>query len=64
MYIIYIYICLYIYIYVKPRVRETSYALRHDCILYYFFLVSGYSLDIKEMIYAIIRNVILYFDWF
>ena len=27
-------------------------------------LVSGDSLDIKELIYAIIINFILYFDWF
>ena len=27
-------------------------------------LVSGDSLDIKELTYAIIINFILYFDWF
>ena len=27
-------------------------------------LDSGYSLDMKELTYAIIINFILYFDWF
>ena len=27
-------------------------------------LVSGDSLDIKELTYAIIRNFIIYYDWF
>ena len=39
-----------------------------DCItnaLYLMvILVSGDSLDIKELTYAIIINFILYFDWF
>ena len=39
-----------------------------DCITNTFYLmsilVSGYSLDIKELTYAIIINFILYFDWF
>ena len=39
-----------------------------DCITNAFYLmillVSGDSLDIKELTYAIILNFILYFDWF
>ncbi len=39
-----------------------------NCITNAFYLmiilVSGDSLDIKELTYAIIRNFILYFDWF
>ena len=39
-----------------------------DCITNVFdlmiILVSGYSLDIKELTCAIIRNLILFFDWF
>ena len=39
-----------------------------DCITNAFnlmiILVSGDSLDIKELTYAIIVNFILYFDWF
>ena len=39
-----------------------------DCITNAFYLmiilVSGDSLDIKELTYAIIINFILYFDWF
>ena len=39
-----------------------------DCITNAFYLmiilVSGDSLDIKELAYAIIINFILYFDWF
>ena len=34
----------------------------YDCILCYDYLVSGDSLDIKELTYAIIRNFLLYFD--
>ena len=39
-----------------------------DCTTNAFYLmiilVSGDSLDIKELTYAIIINFILYFDWF
>ena len=39
-----------------------------DCIINEFylmiFLVSGDSLYIKELTYAIIINFVLYFDWF
>ena len=39
-----------------------------DCITNAFYLmiilVSGDSLDINELTYAIIINFILYFDWF
>ena len=42
--------------------------LMSDCITNAFYLmiilVSGDCLDIKELTYAIIINVILYFDWF
>ena len=51
--------------YGKQRLHKV---LMCDCITNTFYLmiilVSGDGLDIKELIYAIIRNFILYFDWF
>ena len=65
------------YAYIAPhtgdrRFKETGAGLlkvlKCDCITDAFYLmiiiVSGDSLDIKELTYAIIINFILYFDWF
>ena len=35
-----------------------------NAICFMIILVSGTSLDIKELTYAITINFILYFDWF
>ena len=62
---------------ITPRKRDHCFketgaglleVLMCDCITNAFYLmiilVSGDSLDIKELIYAIIINFVIYFDWF
>ena len=55
---------IYIYIYISGLLK----VLMCDCITnainLMIILDSGYSLDMKELTYAIIINFILYFDWF
>ena len=62
---------------IAPRTRDRCFketgagllkVLMCNCITNAFYvmiiLVSGDSLDIKKLTYAIIINFILYFDWF
>ena len=54
--------------YFKETAAGLLKVLMCDCIANEFYLmiilVSKDSLDIKELTYVIIINVILYFDWF